>query len=227
MTNIDGRIRRLKNSPQPQSIHTELLSPKGNNAQLDLFQKYLLIINAVAFVLYTTDYWLYQFTGDEKINHIFLDFLTVVGGTVGTLLAFFIWDRKTVKNNAWWHVFAIAFFIIWCVVVGFVYLTPFDLGVFFQNLISGHAVLCIYLVAINVIALVYFGVDKIRAEQGRWRIREITLLGLSLAGGTIGGLIAMYAFRHKIRSPQFKYGLPLMLVAQVVLLVFLINAGVV
>ena len=42
------------------------------------------------------------------------------------------------------------------------------------------------------------------------------LLGLSLIGGSAGGLIAMYLFRHKIRKPAFAYGLPVMLLVQVI-----------
>lgn len=192
---------------------------------LDPFQKYLLAINVVAFVLYTIDYWFFQFTGNELISHLFLDVLTVIGGVVGTLLAFFIWDRKTVKDNAWWHVFAVAFFIIWCAIIGFVYLSPFNPKAFFQNLISRHIIPSIYLVVINTVTLVYFGIDKMRAMEGKWRIREVSLLGMCLAGGSIGGLIGMSAFRHKIRSPHFRYGLPLLLVAQLFFIIYLINAG--
>lgn len=80
----------------------------------------------------------------------------------------------------------------------------------------GLGVLGAYLLAINVVTFVAFGIDKRRAVEGRWRIREHTLLVLSLLGGTIGGLVGMVAFRHKIRKPKFRYGMPAILVLQLV-----------
>ena len=68
-----------------------------------------------------------------------------------------------------------------------------------------------YLLLINIVTFLVFVIDKRRAVKRKWRIPEKTLLGLSLIGGSAGGLIAMYYFRHKIRKPAFAYGLPMML----------------
>ena len=73
----------------------------------------------------------------------------------------------------------------------------------------------IYLAIINVIAFVVYGIDKRKAKQSKWRIRESTLLGLAAIGGSIGALLAMKVLRHKTLHPQFKYGVPLILVAQI------------
>ena len=73
----------------------------------------------------------------------------------------------------------------------------------------------IYLVIINVITFVVYGIDKWKAKKAKWRIRESTLLGLAAIGGSIGALLAMKILRHKTLHPQFKYGVPLMLVAQI------------
>lgn len=59
-----------------------------------------------------------------------------------------------------------------------------------------------------------FAIDKIAAIEGRSRIRIVTLLGLAFIGGSIGGLIAMYLFRHKIRKDYFTVGIPLIMVMQ-------------
>ena len=75
--------------------------------------------------------------------------------------------------------------------------------------------LIIYLVIINVITFVVYGLDKWKAKQSKWRIRESTLLGLAAIGGSIGALLAMKILRHKTLHPQFKYGVPLILVAQI------------
>ena len=68
-----------------------------------------------------------------------------------------------------------------------------------------------YLFLINIVTFLAFASDKRRAARRRWRIPEKTLLGLFIIGGSAGGLIAMYFFRHKIRKAAFAYGLPIML----------------
>lgn len=75
--------------------------------------------------------------------------------------------------------------------------------------------LSIYLVSINVITYVVYGIDKWKAKKAKWRIRESTLLWMAAVGGSIGALFAMKILRHKTLHPQFKYGVPLMLVAQI------------
>ena len=75
--------------------------------------------------------------------------------------------------------------------------------------------LSIYLVSINVITYVVYGIDKWKAKKAKWRIRESTLLWMAAVGGNIGALFAMKILRHKTLHPQFKYGAPLMLVAQI------------
>ena len=73
-----------------------------------------------------------------------------------------------------------------------------------------------YLFLINIVTFLAYASDKRRAARRKWRIPEKTLLGLSLIGGAAGGIIAMYCFRHKIRKPAFAYGIPLMLLFQVI-----------
>ena len=71
--------------------------------------------------------------------------------------------------------------------------------------------LYIYLVVVNVIAFVLYGVDKYNAEQGAWRIPEKTLFGVAVIGGSVGALAGMNFFRHKTKHRYFKYGLPAIL----------------
>lgn len=79
-----------------------------------------------------------------------------------------------------------------------------------------------YLEIINLIAFAAMGVDKYRAKTGRWRIPEKTLLGLAVIGGSVGAIAGMYLFRHKTRHNQFKIGLPVILVCQVLFFMGLI-----
>lgn len=84
-----------------------------------------------------------------------------------------------------------------------------------------NRILIIYILAVSLLTWMMFGIDKWKAVHGKWRIRESTLLGLSLIGGAAGGLAAMYLFRHKIRKMRFRVGVPLMFFAQMVLLFWL------
>ena len=81
-----------------------------------------------------------------------------------------------------------------------------------------HIVL-LYLVAINVVTFFLYGIDKFKAQHARWRIPESVLIGLAIIGGSIGAWLGMMAWHHKTQHKKFKYGVPLILVAQIVLLI--------
>lgn len=59
------------------------------------------------------------------------------------------------------------------------------------------------LFALNLFVFVAFGIDKLKAETGRWRIQESTLLLLALLGGTPGAYAGRALFRHKTRKQPF------------------------
>lgn len=79
----------------------------------------------------------------------------------------------------------------------------------------------IYLAVINVVAFILYGVDKRRAERNEWRISEATLMTVAVIGGSLGAWLGMYVFHHKTRHKKFYIGIPLILLAQIVLAVFL------
>ena len=81
--------------------------------------------------------------------------------------------------------------------------------------------LAVWLVVINATTFAVYGADKSRAKKGRWRIPEKTLLLLPLLGGSVGGLLGMAVFHHKTRHWYFRLGLPLMLLLQAALAVYL------
>ncbi len=70
---------------------------------------------------------------------------------------------------------------------------------------------------INGIGFVLMGVDKRRAKRDQWRISEKTLFLPPLLGGTVGAILGMRVFHHKTKHWYFRYGLPALLVLQVVL----------
>lgn len=74
-----------------------------------------------------------------------------------------------------------------------------------------------YLLAANLFAFCFCGWDKRCARRGAWRIPERTLLLSAALGGSIGFLCGMKVFHHKTRKPKFRFGVPAILVAQLVL----------
>ncbi|MBQ6392633.1 MAG: DUF1294 domain-containing protein [Eubacterium sp.] len=81
--------------------------------------------------------------------------------------------------------------------------------------------LLIYLAIMNIAAFLVMGMDKSRARNQGWRIPEKTLFLLSLLGGSLGSLAGMYLFRHKTRHWYFVIGMPLILVAHIVLAILI------
>ncbi|APG63375.1 hypothetical protein LPB140_11910 [Sphingorhabdus lutea] len=56
---------------------------------------------------------------------------------------------------------------------------------------------------INLWTFMAFGFDKMRAENGGWRVSEDGLLTLALFGGIMGAYVGRAIFRHKIRKEPF------------------------
>lgn len=78
--------------------------------------------------------------------------------------------------------------------------------------------LVIIIMVINLITFFVYGEDKRRAQKGRWRIPEKTLLFLALLGGGAGALLGMHVFHHKTQKLLFKIGVPCILVFQAIAL---------
>ena len=65
---------------------------------------------------------------------------------------------------------------------------------------------------------IVYGIDKVKAMKGKWRISEATLLLLAIIGGSVGAWLGMKTWHHKTMHKKFKYGLPLILLAQIALI---------
>ncbi|PIT86247.1 MAG: DUF1294 domain-containing protein [Candidatus Magasanikbacteria bacterium CG10_big_fil_rev_8_21_14_0_10_43_6] len=72
----------------------------------------------------------------------------------------------------------------------------------------------IYALVINIITFFYFGIDKIKSRGDTRRVPEKTLWLLSLVGGSVGGLCAMYFFRHKTKKISFQCTLAVVVLVQ-------------
>ena len=80
-----------------------------------------------------------------------------------------------------------------------------------------------YLLAINFVSFFLYGIDKYKAKKGRWRISEATLLMMAVIGGCIGAWAGMRLWHHKTMHKKFKYGIPLIIILQVALAVYLLT----
>ena len=80
-----------------------------------------------------------------------------------------------------------------------------------------------YLLAVNIATFFLYGIDKYKARKGRWRISEATLLTMAAIGGSIGAWVGMRIWHHKTMHKKFKYGIPLIIIMQVALAVYLLT----
>lgn len=78
-------------------------------------------------------------------------------------------------------------------------------------------ILMYYLIAVNVITWIIYGLDKWKARNGKQRIPEHTLLLFTAAGGSAGAIAGMLMFRHKTRKAKFVVTVPVLLVVHCVL----------
>ena len=74
---------------------------------------------------------------------------------------------------------------------------------------------------INVVSFIVYGIDKLKAVNGWWRIPERVLLGAAVIGGSAGAYLGMMLFRHKTRKPLFRYGVPVILLFHVLVTIYL------
>lgn len=88
--------------------------------------------------------------------------------------------------------------------------------------INPISLIIIYLLAVNVISFAMMGIDKQKARKHAWRIPESTLFVLAIIGGSIGSILGMRLFRHKTRHRSFVYGMPAILIVQLILILLLV-----
>jgi predicted MPP superfamily phosphohydrolase len=83
--------------------------------------------------------------------------------------------------------------------------------------------LVIYFAVISLFAVMLTVHDKKAARKNAWRVKERTLLTVSLFGGSAAMLLTMLAIRHKTRRKKFMVLLPLLILVQVWVVVLMFN----
>ena len=74
-----------------------------------------------------------------------------------------------------------------------------------------------WLAAWSVVTFAAYAIDKAQARRGGWRIPEMALHALAIAGGAIGGWVGLLVLRHKTRHPIFPLILAVALTTQLVI----------
>ena len=191
--------------------------------ELSTFEIYLIIINIIGFFLYCINMLLYTYAGNGQIDKA-LTITSFLCGSLGILIAIILFDRKNVKENMMFRVFVICICIIQVVLLlMFKKSNSNKISLAIWELYNNYKIFPIYLIIINLITFTAFAIDKRRALQGTWRFKIVTLLGLCFVGGSIGGLLSMYIFRHKTSTDYFTRGIPIIMIMQVVVTIFIVN----
>ena len=193
---------------------------------LNIFDRYLLIINIIALVIYGIKVLVYKHQTRDWFEKLCM-FIVLLGGSAGILLMIILFDRKAVKENMMSRVFTLCMLVIQAILLLIVKGYHGDqIHIDFWDYLMQHRILLIYLAVVNILTIIVFGVDKMNAKSNRQRVRIVTLLGLAFIGGSVGALIGMYGFHHKRKKAYFTVGVPLILLMQVVVLFYVMNMGI-
>ena len=191
---------------------------------MKIFEKYLVIINIIGFLMYLINMWLYSHTKEGQVDK-FLTILSLAGASPGILLAIVLFDKKAHKGTMMSRVFVISVFIIQIILflMWKGYMND-EITLALWEPFLKHRILLIYFGIINFITFIVFAIDKVNAQEHRSRIKIVTLLGLSFIGGSIGALLAIYLLHHKTKKDYFTVGIPIIMIMQVIVLFYLLNA---
>lgn len=86
---------------------------------------------------------------------------------------------------------------------------------------QAQIILIIYILAVNLLGFFLMGIDKQKARKRAFRIPEATLFTVAIIGGCLGSIVGMHLFRHKTRHWYFLFGMPAILLIQIIFVLFL------
>lgn len=186
---------------------------------MERFQIYFIIINCLSlFFCYLFSY--IQNGKIKKYTNCFSIIISLLGGSFGALLYFILFDRKMTKENSLSKIFIICLYIIHNLI--YLIFCKKMISISFSSFIYDKYFL-LYIVVINIFSFFIYGLDKYKAKNNKRRIKIETLFILAFLGGTLGSFIAMYLFRHKTNKAYFKYGIPIILITQLAVLLFIVR----
>ena len=108
------------------------------------------------------------------------------------------------------------------------YIAPAAIGLVVVLLLAcgaaGMGPLVAYLVSITAVTFLAYGFDKQQGANSSWRVPEVVLHGLTLAGGTLGALGGQVVFRHKTRKSKFRAVFTVIVGLQLILVIIWVLA---
>lgn len=81
-------------------------------------------------------------------------------------------------------------------------------------------IILFYVMVINMVTFLLFGLDKRRARKKQYRIPEKILLVAAAGGGSVGAFTGMYMFRHKTKHVKFYMGIPLLIMIHILAVLY-------
>ena len=100
---------------------------------------------------------------------------------------------------------------------------------YFRVVMFSHKAFLVFIVyhlcCINLATFIAYGADKRAAMRGEWRVPEMQLHALEFLGGWCGAIIAQKFFHHKTKKNYFTVGLPLIMLTQIAVIFYILNAG--
>ena len=75
----------------------------------------------------------------------------------------------------------------------------------------------VIILAVNAAVMLLYGLDKLKAQRGMWRIPERVLIGAAFFG-VFGAAAGMLVFHHKTRKLKFRIAIPLIMISEIILL---------
>lgn len=189
------------------------------------FHYYLIIINLIGCILFIIDQLLYRYTPKCEIDKL-VTISCILGGSIGILIPKLIIQREISKKTEpilrstvfLYSIIPIQIIIYLMIRKGIILDIISTIMFYFEN----HQLLMYYLILINIVTFIAFGLDKLYAIKNKTRIRIVTLLGLSFIGGAAGGYLGMNLFNHKTSKEYFYIGLPTMIVMHIIVLAYFI-----
>ena len=192
---------------------------------MGIFDYYLITVNIIGFLLFLINLWLGGGDGGTIVDKM-ITVVSILGGSFGIIVAILIFARKPEKYNMMSRVFVSCVFVIQIVLLLVIKGHIADSITFaFWEFFQENKVLIVYLIVINVVTFAVYSIDKANAVEHRGRVRIVTLLALAFFGGSIGAIVAMYLLRHKTSKDYFTIGVPLIMVMQVIVLFYSMNAA--
>ncbi len=82
--------------------------------------------------------------------------------------------------------------------------------------------LIVWFAAISLVTAVITVADKVKAKNGSFRVPEKVLILLALSGGSLAEYVTMRVIRHKTLHKKFMVGLPLIMIAQLTAVCFVL-----